>query len=192
MALSDDGYTLAVCAGGEASNASGVNGNQTDNSSPRSGAVYVFRRRGNSWQQEAYLKAGRESARAAASVPSTRHGVALSADGSILVAGAPAEDVNGFENVGAVYIFRRAGTVWSLMTRLDSPQRQRRDHFGIQPEISDDGRTLKVMSLMPENEEGLVAVHHPHLRALWKHLAAFLHPPALGQCRNLPDCAAER
>ena len=57
MELSADGYTLAV-ASSEASNASGVNGDQADNSSHWSGAVYVFRRRGNTWHQEAYLKAG--------------------------------------------------------------------------------------------------------------------------------------
>jgi hypothetical protein len=34
--------TLVVGASGEASNATGVNGNQADNSAPNSGAVYVF------------------------------------------------------------------------------------------------------------------------------------------------------
>ena len=36
------GNTLAVGAYREASNATGVNGNQADNSAPNSGAVYVF------------------------------------------------------------------------------------------------------------------------------------------------------
>jgi len=36
------GDTVAVAAVGEASSATGVNGNQADNSAPRSGAVYVF------------------------------------------------------------------------------------------------------------------------------------------------------
>jgi hypothetical protein len=40
VALSGD--TLAVGAYGEASNATGVNGNQADNSAPNSGAAYVF------------------------------------------------------------------------------------------------------------------------------------------------------
>jgi hypothetical protein len=34
--------TLAVAAWLEASNATGVNGNQADNSAPSSGAVYIF------------------------------------------------------------------------------------------------------------------------------------------------------
>ena len=41
--LSADGRTLAVGAYWEDSNATGVNGNQGDNSSQDSGAVYVFR-----------------------------------------------------------------------------------------------------------------------------------------------------
>src|SRR5688572_15567572 len=55
VALSDD--TLVVGAPHEASNAPGVNGDQTDNSAQSSGAVYVFTRSGDVWSQQAYLKA---------------------------------------------------------------------------------------------------------------------------------------
>jgi len=41
--VSLSGDTLAVGAPFEASNATGVNGNQADNGAPYSGAVYVFR-----------------------------------------------------------------------------------------------------------------------------------------------------
>jgi hypothetical protein len=41
--LSDDGGTLAVGAPQEDGNATGINGNQDDNSAVQSGAVYVFR-----------------------------------------------------------------------------------------------------------------------------------------------------
>ncbi|MCA3011181.1 MAG: integrin, partial [Myxococcaceae bacterium] len=44
VALSVDGSTLAVGARSEASNATGVNGTQTDNSAFPAGAVYVFTR----------------------------------------------------------------------------------------------------------------------------------------------------
>jgi hypothetical protein len=44
VALSRDGRTLAVGARGEDSAATGVNGNQADNSVDESGAVYVFAR----------------------------------------------------------------------------------------------------------------------------------------------------
>jgi hypothetical protein len=42
--LSSDGDTLAVGAYNESSAATGVNGNQADNSVDESGAVYVFAR----------------------------------------------------------------------------------------------------------------------------------------------------
>ncbi len=47
LALSDDGNTIAVGAIGEDSKASGINGDQTDNSLTESGATYVFTR---TWQ----------------------------------------------------------------------------------------------------------------------------------------------
>ena len=57
MAMSADGNTLAVSAPYEGSGATGVNGNQQDESAWESGAVYVFVRAGNRWSQQAYIKA---------------------------------------------------------------------------------------------------------------------------------------
>ena len=51
------GDTLVVGAYQEGSNATGVNGNQADNSASNSGAVYIFTRTGGVWTQQAYLKA---------------------------------------------------------------------------------------------------------------------------------------
>ena len=42
LALSADGSTLAVGAHYEASNATGIGGNQADNSASEAGAVYVY------------------------------------------------------------------------------------------------------------------------------------------------------
>ena len=47
MAVSGD--TVVVGALHEASNATGVNGNQSDNSAPDAGAAYVFVRNGTTW-----------------------------------------------------------------------------------------------------------------------------------------------
>ena len=56
VAISGD--TLVVGAHGEDSNATGVNGDQANNSmGGNSGAAYVFTRSGTTWTQQAYLKA---------------------------------------------------------------------------------------------------------------------------------------
>ena len=87
MALSSDGNTLAVGAIREASNASGVNGNQADNSLNLAGAAYLFTRSAGSWSQTAYLKAP---------VPKNTGvmgwSIALSADGSTLAVGSASEN----------------------------------------------------------------------------------------------------
>ncbi len=56
------GDILAVQSRFEDSNATGVNGSQSNNSAANSGAVYVFRRSGTAWSQEAYVKASNTGA----------------------------------------------------------------------------------------------------------------------------------
>jgi trimeric autotransporter adhesin len=157
VALSADGYTLAVNAMFEDSNASGVNGNQADDSSQDSGAVYVFRRRGNAWHQEAYLKAGVNQPQQSfgAGYLVGHRVIAISADGNMLAVGAPRQIVNGLSEAGVVYVFRRIRNVWGLAGTLQSPTPQQTDFFGYQLGMSQDGRTLVVTGIRPfVNEEG--------------------------------------
>ena len=161
MALSADGYTLAVSAWFESSNASGVNGDQNNNLSQHSGAVYVFRRRGNTWHQEAYLKAGTNQSQQRFGVGYLFHVhvTALSADGSMLAVAAPRQDVNGVEDAGAIFVFRRIQNVWSLMTTLHARQPKFQDFFGTSVDMSQDGRTLKVTSVLP-----ITDINEPEMR----------------------------
>jgi hypothetical protein len=121
VALSSDGLTLAVGAGGEASNAVGVNGNQADASSPGSGAVYVYSLVGGTWSASpAYVKASntRTGQGFGGTIFNLNNGtpVALSGDGSTLLVGAAAEQssatgINGNQadvsltNAGAAYLY---------------------------------------------------------------------------------------
>ncbi|GAK74741.1 probable outer membrane secretion protein -rhodobacter capsulatus [Nonlabens ulvanivorans] len=96
----------------EDSNATSINGDQNDNSSSLSGAVYVFTRTGTTWSQQAYVKASNTDAN-----DQFGHSVSLSGDGKTLaVGGAYLEDsnatgINGDQNdnnaadSGAVYIY---------------------------------------------------------------------------------------
>src|SRR5262249_19250367 len=119
VALSADGLTLAVGAPFESSMATGIDGDQADNSAPDAGAVYVFIRTGATWTQQAYIKASNTHAN-----EGFGFSVALSADGSTLAVGALEESsaatgVNGDQvddsapDAGAVYVFTRSGATWN-------------------------------------------------------------------------------
>ena len=112
----------ALGAIGEASNATGVNGDQSDNSAPDSGAAYLFVRNETNWSQQAYLKASNAGA-------GDEFGVGVGLSGDTAVIGAPHEGsnatgVNGNQSnnsaagSGAVYIFVRNGTNWSQQAYL--------------------------------------------------------------------------
>jgi hypothetical protein len=149
IALSGDGSTLAVGAEEEDSEASGIDGDQTDNSSAGAGAVYVFARSGSTWSHQAYIKAsntGPEPSYFGASV-------ALSDDGSTLAIGARGEDsgatgIDGDEtdrsadNAGAVYVFSRSGSTWSQQAYVKASNTDGGDTFGISVALSADGSTL--------------------------------------------------
>ena len=85
----------------------------------------------------------------------TYSALALSADGSIAVVGAPAQDVQAFWGAGEVYVFRRASNgSWSFSATLRAPEPESADYFGTSVDLSQDGRTLKVSALNPRDNEG--------------------------------------
>jgi len=57
VSVAVSGDTVLVGANGEDSSATGVNGNQADNSAADSGVAYLFTRIGPNWRQQSYLKA---------------------------------------------------------------------------------------------------------------------------------------
>jgi hypothetical protein len=84
----------------EDSAATGINGNQADESATNSGAVYLFTRSGVTWSQKAYVKASNTG-----SGDSFGSSVALTSD--MLAIGAFAEESNvATLDSGAVYVYR--------------------------------------------------------------------------------------
>lgn len=138
VALSAEGNTLAVGAGGESSSATGVNGNQADNSATSSGAVYIFTRGNNNWTQQAYVKATNTGAS-----DSFGTSVALAADGNTLAIGASGEDLNS----GAAYVFVRSVGVWSPQSYIKASNPGPGDYFAFNIALSADGDTLAVGAL---------------------------------------------
>jgi hypothetical protein len=131
LAISGDGTTLAVGAGGEGSG----NGLEGDDLAPGAGAVYVFKRTTSTWAQQAYLKA---SNMAVSSV--FGRAVSMSTDGSTLAVGASGVNTN----TGAVYVFTRAGVAWTEQIILTASNAEIGDLFGIAVALSGDGNTLAV------------------------------------------------
>jgi hypothetical protein len=144
VALSGD--TLVVGANLEDSNATGVDGNEGDNSSSSSGAAYVFVRSGSTWTQQAYLKASNTGS-------SDRFGFSVAVSGNTVVVGAPEEDSNSTgvnanqtdnsaSSSGAAYVYTRNGTSWSQQAYLKASNTGSSDNFGYAVSIS--GETVAV------------------------------------------------
>src|SRR5262245_15253494 len=159
--LSGNGNTLAVSAYFESSNATGINGNQNDDSIPQAGAVYVFVRNGNTWTQQAYIKASNtgEAGKGDEIGDGDQFGfsIALSDDGNTLAAGAIAEDsgtagINGnqadnsLQSAGAVYVFARTGATWAQQAYVKPANPSAGDLFGYSVSLTAEGNMLAVGS----------------------------------------------
>ena len=127
LAVAIDGNTIVVGAPHEDSAATGVNGNQADNSAGNAGAAYVFvRDGGGNWTQQAYLKASNTDS-------GDGFGGAVGISGNIIVVGAVGEasnatSINGnqadnsVQSAGAAYVFvRDGGGNWTQQAYLKSP-----------------------------------------------------------------------
>lgn len=141
LALSADGGTLAV-------GAAGVVGDGTRNAGP--GAVYVFARDADRWQQQARLAASNAEAGDAFGGQ-----LALSADGQVLAVAAlheastatgldgPQSD-NRAPQAGAVYLFSRDAEAWRQQRYVKATNTGAGDVFGSALALSGDGRMLAV------------------------------------------------
>ena len=140
VSLSGDGNTLAV-------------GTQPFDTPPR---VYIFRRNGSTWSQQANLQASNANQQF---IPSLfGQSVSLSADGNTVVVGAPNEggansginnfpsDQSGYQafGSGAAYVFTFSAGVWSQQAYIKASNAQLGDIFGTFVSLSGDGNTIAV------------------------------------------------
>ena len=146
--VSLSGDTLAVGAPGEASNQTTITNGTTassNNSAIRAGAVYVYKRGGTTWAQEAYIKAANTEA-------VENFGKSVSVAGDTLAVGAPGEDSNqttitngttaSGDNsaywAGAVYVYKRTGTTWAQEAYIKAANAEAYDFFGASVTVSGD------------------------------------------------------
>ena len=124
VSLSADGMTLAVGAPFESSGSASIDGDQADDAVYGAGAVYVFVPQGDTWVQEAYIKASNPGV-----TDNFGFATALSADGNTLVVSAHFEaggdtgvnadqDDDSIPQAGAVYVFTRSGTTWTQQSYI--------------------------------------------------------------------------
>ncbi|MCZ6890487.1 MAG: cadherin-like beta sandwich domain-containing protein, partial [Gammaproteobacteria bacterium] len=141
-----DRDTLVVGAPGEASAATGIDGDELDNTLFEAGAVYVFTRAAGVWTQQAYIKASNTDS-------GDRFGAYLDIDGDTLIVGAPGEKSlasgiggdqsnNSGSDVGAVYVFvRDLDGTWSQHSYIKASTVQIGDAFA---RVAIDGDRLVV------------------------------------------------
>lgn len=147
VALSSDGSTLVVGAPFEDGAATTVGGNQSQQTATDAGAVYVFTRdTAHAWHAPTYVK------------PSHNYtdayfgwSVAVSSDGSTVVAGAPGDSnstatsfTHTAANSGAAYVFQRNPDNTWAEKYLKASNAETQDSFGSSVALSKDGQVLAV------------------------------------------------
>ncbi|MDX1958056.1 MAG: FG-GAP repeat protein [Leptospiraceae bacterium] len=147
-AVAISGDTIVVSARNEDENITTItNGTFTGNANgaANSGAVYVYKRTGTTWANEAYLKASNVEA-------GDQFANSVSISGDTIVVGVTGEDenvttitngtftgnTNGAASSGAAYVFRRTGTTWINEAYLKAPNVDGGDVFGRFVSISGD------------------------------------------------------
>jgi hypothetical protein len=132
LSVAVSGDIVVVGAYSEDSNATGVNGNQANNSAVNSGAAYIFvRDGGGNWSQQAYLKASQSSV-------SRQFGYSVAVWGDTVVVGANGKDIHANNN-GAAYVFGRdGGGNWSQQAHLYASNPDENDEFGDSVGVSED------------------------------------------------------
>ncbi len=135
--------TIVVGSINEDSNATGVNGDESDNSLNASGAVYVFTKAiNNTWSQQAYLKASNSG-------DNDFFGSAVSVGNKVIVVAARGErssatGINGDENnnssnkSGAAYVFAFIDNNWQQQTYIKPFNTGAFDYFGLSVSLSNN------------------------------------------------------
>lgn len=148
QAVSVSADTIVVGAFNECSNQTTITNGTTasaNNATSGAGAVYVFKRTGTTWAQEAYLKAPNAFA-------SAQFGGNVSISSDTIVVGSIGESSNqttitngtsasadhSLTGAGGAYVFKRTGTTWAQEAYLKAPNAEANDNFGVSVFVSSD------------------------------------------------------
>jgi hypothetical protein len=164
IVVSANGKTLVISAPYEAIAPGVVDGSIGSDA----GAVYVFRRSGSGWHQEAHLKPDTAFPEQYFGAGMASRAIAVNASGTLIAVGAPNE-TNLLQFTGRTYIYRRASEgSWSQLQKLASPVPITEGYrfYGAGVDMSDDGNTLRVLELKERDGEGnRQGEHHIYVRS---------------------------
>jgi hypothetical protein len=163
--VSLSGDTLAVGAEREDSNQTTItNGTSanSDNQQTSSGAVYVYKRTGTSWAQEAYIKAANNDMHdyfGKASIALSGDTLAVGSDSedsnqTTITNGTTASNDDSASDSGAVYVYRRSGTTWAQEAYIKSVNNEAIDQFGTHVTLDND--TLVVGALYEDSNQSTI------------------------------------
>jgi hypothetical protein len=113
-----------------------------------SGAAYVFALGTHGWAQQQKLVGADTAA-------GDRLGKGVALVGNTAIVGARSADVGAFSDVGAAYVFKRTGTVWTQAQKLIAADAVDSDEFGFA--LGFDGTRLAVGADYQTNVSGLNA-----------------------------------
>jgi hypothetical protein len=142
------GWSVAISGDGNTAIVGAIASYNTDGTLLASGwgtgAAYIFTRSGDSWLQQAKIRAS-DQATIDPRVGGVRtmaefgKSVSISGDGNTAIVGSPG-------GVGGAYIFTRSGEVWSEKKKILNPN-MKLEGFGCSVSISGDGKTVIVGAL---------------------------------------------
>lgn len=139
--LDINGSMIAVGANGESSSSRIINGDKTNNDRERSGAVYIFERNNETWNETAYIKSQNSD-------EFDNFGISLALSGEMLAIAAledsNATGINGDQNnnsaeeAGAVYVYSLESGQWQHQAYIKASNTAEGDWFGTALDISED------------------------------------------------------
>ncbi len=133
-----DEYGVSVSISG---NAAVVGAPQDDDAGGATGAAYVYRFDGASWNQQAKLTASDLDS-------GDQFGLNVGISGDVIVVGSPRDDDLGGSS-GSAYIFRFDGASWNQEAKLNALDAAANDQFGTSVAI--DGASIVIGAIMDDD-----------------------------------------
>lgn len=137
----------------------------------RTGALYIYKLNGSTWEYDTKLVASDFSADAKMGMNPT----SLAMENTTIVAGAPGE--NGW--TGSVYVFEQSGGTWTQVQKIMNPNPQQNDIFGIGVAIA--GEYMVVGASEEDNTKGAAHIFKKNSSGVWEHVQKIIASDAMSQ-----------